>query len=209
MKTILKLEADDCLQRAIDNGWSWDDFHRNAHDDYLTLRELALMEQNDECAYTGLWLGKGTTQTVHLDHFRKKAIYPELTFDWYNLFAAAKDLDYGSDYKDRNIHGPRDNADSQYNTFWSPLKVNLEGNFWYRQDGKIMPYPGIDEDARQIAQQTIDMYNLNADDLKKRRQGIIQLVGGLDQLDDDTVRQCMATSGFSFVVEFELAQRQK
>ena len=69
-------------------------------------KEQALEEQHNECAYTGLWLGEGTTQTIHLDHFRKKGIYAPSTFDYGNLFAAAKNSSYGSDYKDGKSMDP-------------------------------------------------------------------------------------------------------
>ncbi|WP_065218605.1 MULTISPECIES: retron system putative HNH endonuclease [Butyricimonas] len=207
MKTIIKTDAHQCLQRAVDEGWNWDDFHRNAHDDYVLVREQALSDQGNECAYTGLWLGDGTSQKVHIDHFRKKALYPEHTFCWTNLFAAAKDLDYGSDCKDENIRGPRANADSQYHSFWSPFEANLNEAFWYRQDGKIEPDPNLSEDAKLFAQRTIDMYNLNAADLKRRRVEVIRNVRSLQQFEDELIRVSMDRAGFSFVVEFELKNR--
>ncbi|MDE6480487.1 MAG: hypothetical protein K2L45_09470 [Muribaculaceae bacterium] len=98
MKTINKTEANDCLRTAANNAWSWDDFHKNDQPGYNACREQGLAEQLNECAYTGLWLGEGTKQSVHIDHLRKKALYPELTFDWNNLFVAAKNLECGADY---------------------------------------------------------------------------------------------------------------
>lgn len=115
MKTIVKTEANRCLQEAQARGRSWDDFHDNAHDEYLAVREQALSDQRNECAYTGLWIGEGT----------------------------------------------------------------------------------------------IEMYNLNAQELIRRRKGIIENVRSLQQLGDEEVRQCMATAGFSFVVEFELRHREE
>lgn len=205
MKTIVKTEANPNLEMALSNGWSWEEFRAKAHGDYLAIKAQALSEQRCECAYTGLWLGEGTSQLVHIDHFRKKALYPNLRFDWHNLFAAAKDLYYGSDYKDSTITGPLKKANNCYQSFWSPLEPNLEDKFWYRQDGKILPHPQLSEREQLLAQNTIDMYNLNAPDLKYKRRGVIESVRGLKQLDDeDLVRECMKDAGFSFVVDFEL-----
>lgn len=207
MKTIAKSPEHDCLGKAKDKGWSWDEFVDKDHDNYVTVRNQALTDQKQECAYTGLWLGSGTNHILHIDHFRKKSIYPELRFDWNNLFAAAKNLKCGSDYKDKNIHGSRDNAESQYSSFLSPLEANLESMFWYQQNGKVNAHPRLSESMATKVENTIKMYNLNDDDLVSRRRSIIQILRNLDQMDDDTIRECMITQGFSFLVEFELSQR--
>ena len=208
MKTIIKSDAPLCLQQAREKGWDWDEFHANAHVDYLDVRSQALADQKEECAYTGLWLGEGTKHTLHIDHFHKKAIFTEETFLWENLFAAAKNLDYGSDYKDKQIHGPRMNADAQYQSFWSPLQAGLVNAFWYRQDGWMEPGEHLSAEDRRLAQQTIDMYNLNSPDLKRKRRDIIRCLGNMQQLEEDEVRSAMETMGFSFLIDFELKQRE-
>ena len=38
MKTIIKSDAPLCLQQAREKGWDWDEFHANAHVDYLDVR---------------------------------------------------------------------------------------------------------------------------------------------------------------------------
>lgn len=204
MKTIIKSEVPECLQEAETRGWDWNSFHTNDHDGYRCVIQRALEDQKNECAYTGLWIGEGTTQKIHIDHFRKKAIYPEETFYWDNLFAAAKDLDYGSDYKDKHIHGPKTNAESQYKKFWSPLYANLSNAFWYRQDGMIEPALGLEDNDREMAQHTIEMYNLNAPDLKQRRQGVINMLKGYKEIPEEIIREGMKNVGFSFLVDFEL-----
>lgn len=207
MKTISKEEANSCLDHAREAGWNWDDFHKNNQNGYWLVKEQALEEQHHECAYTGLWLGEGTTQTIHLDHFRKKGIYDSLTFDYGNLFAAAKDLPCGSDCKDRKIHGPRQHADAQYATFWSPCQQHLEHAFWYRQDGYMVPDDSLNEDEKEMARNTIDMYNLNCSDLVNRRARILRMMEDMRDCEEDLVRMSMSTVGFSFLVEFGLQHR--
>lgn len=208
MKTIVKSEAPPCLRQARGKGWDWDEFHANAHDDYLRARNQALADQKNECAYTGLWLGEGTKHVLHIDHFHKKAIFPEETFRWENLFAAAKNRDDGADYKDKRINGPRQNAEKQYRSFWSPLEANLSQAFWYRQDGRVEPDEKLSEEEKLLAQQTIDMYNLNSPDLTKRRLGIIRQLHSLKDVCNDEILLYMGTMGFSFLVDFELRQRE-
>lgn len=209
MKTINKSKANGCLRTAAANAWSWDDFHTNDQDGYHACREQGLQEQLHECAYTGLWLSEGTKQSIHIDHFKKRSIYPELTFDWNNLFVAAKDVDSGADYKDKHISGPRQVADSVYKNIFSPLEANLSKYFWYRQDGEIIPHPSInDESIRSKVKKTIEIFNLNSADLKNRRLGIMQTLKGILEQDDETIREWMRNAGFSFVVDFELQRRK-
>lgn len=208
MKTITKSEGTlECLQSAQKAGWNWDEFHKKAQADFESVRALAVEEQGNECAYTGLWIGEGTHSDVHIDHFRKKSIYPEATFCWKNLFAAVKNPNYGADYKDKQIHSPQANADRQYQAFWSPLQPTLSEAFWYRQDGTIEPDEQLSLSEKATAQQTIDMYNLNSNELKNRRQGVILTIRNMrHQLADQEVRTIMDTVGFSFLVDFELRQ---
>ena len=209
MKTINKTEANDCLRTAANNAWSWDDFHKNDQPGYNACREQGLAEQLNECAYTGLWLGEGTKQSVHIDHFRKKALYPELTFDWNNLFVAAKDLNCGADYKDKHISGLRTVTDNIYRDIFSPLEANLSQYFWYRQDGQIIPNPLITDASLLLkVNNTIEIFNLNSTDLKNRRLGIILMMKDFQNLDDETIKECMKSAGFSFVIDFELQRRK-
>ncbi len=207
MKTIKKRNADSCLAYARKARWNWEDFRNNDPTGYHAVRQQALKEQADECAYTGLWLGDGTTQQVHLDHFLKKSIYENKTFDYDNLFAAAKDLPYGADYKDKCICGPKPKADEQYSTFWSPCQQNLEKAFWYRQDGFMVPADSLSNEEKEMAQHTIDMFNLNSGDLIRKRSGVIKLVRSMSDCDADMVRECLNMKGFSFLVDFELRHK--
>ena len=207
MRMIVKADENPCLAAARSQGWNWDEFRSNDHDGYLAVLSQTIDEQKNECAYTGLWLGEGTSQKCHIDHFRKKSIYAELTLVYSNLFAAAKDLSYGSDYKDKSIHGPRANSDQQYALFCSPLDERLIGSFWYRRDGFIEPMEGLSEENKLLVQNTIDMFNLNHPDLKSRRCGVLKILEPLSDYDEDMVRLCMQQAGFSAVVDFELAYR--
>ncbi len=209
MKSIVKADSNPSLLNAKDKGWNWDDFHSNDQEAYKNCREQALKEQLEECAYTGLWLGDGTKQTIHIDHFKKKAIYPELTFDWNNLFVAAKDLDCGADHKDKRISCPRVSSDKIYDNILSPLERHLSDYFWYRQDGAVIPHPSINDDELiSKINNTIDIFNLNSSFLKDRRSGIIKMMRSYAGFEESAIREIMKSLGFSFVVDFEL-QRQK
>ena len=208
MKTVVKSPAPACLAKAHSDGLNWDTFWHDRHDDYEAVREQALSDQKNECAYTGLWLGEGTTQQLHIDHYRRKGIFQELTFEWDNLFAAAKELDYGSDYKDSKAKWEKKVAISRYSEFWSPLDPAHDKAYWFRQDGNIEPHESLSAQDKEMAQRTIDIFNLNAPDLKKKREGLIKQLRELGAMTDEEVRMVFETSGFSFLVDFELKNRR-
>lgn len=209
MKTIERGTPPCCLINANKNGWNWENFHENDQKGYISLKEQMLLEQSNECAYTGLWLGSGTKYKIHIDHFRKKGIYQNLTFEYDNLFVAAKELNCGADYKDNQIHGPQDNSDKQYNEILSPLEINIKKYFWYRSDGHIVPADNLTEKERNKAQKTIEIFNLNDIRLRNKRTDLIFSLHDMNDLDDDIIREAMKEYGFSFVVDFILSDRDK
>lgn len=207
MKTIDKRDSYPDLQNAKARWHNWDAFVHGDHARYLRLRKQIIEDQKDECAYTGLWIGDGCSHKVHLDHFKKKSIYPEYEFSGMNLFGAVKNDSYGSDFKDARIHGTKPEADSMYESFWSPTEENLADKFWYQQDGSTIPSPSLPDALKEKANKTIEMFNLNAPELKNRRLAIMKSIRAMGQLEDDEIRKCLDTMGFSCVIDFELKQR--
>lgn len=71
----------------------------------------------------------------------------------------------------------------------------------------MVPDEHLTDNEKEMAQNTIDMYNLNNPDLTMKRKGIIQVLHSLNDCEADMVRECMNTQGFSFLVENELRNR--
>lgn len=145
----------------------WDDLHKNHRELYVRMRQQAEEEQHGECAYTGLLVSE---RNGHLDHFRKRALYPQLMFEWDNIFLAVKCGKYGADHKDHIING--NNHTAMYARLLMPLTEEVERYFYYANDGSIQPSPDLSDDDRERAQLTIDTFNLNEATLCQRRSGI-------------------------------------
>ena len=209
MKTIVKGLPDPSLAQALKDGLTWEEFHHDRHDDYLAVRNQGLNEQGEECAYTGLWLGEGTSYKLHIDHYRKKSIYPGLRFDWNNLFVAAKDLSYGADYKDKRISGTQATTDQIYESILSPLNPNLNEKFWCQQNGNLIPRQNLSPEEKAVVKKTIDIFNLNDEKLKAKRQDVIRMVGQCKDLSSEEIREWFKNLGFSFVITQELNVRVK
>lgn len=204
MKTIQKNSPHESLIKASKECADWSEFVESRHAEYLKVRAQGIAEQQNECAYTGMWIGEGTKENLHLDHFRKRAIYPKLTFEWDNIYAAVKSNSYGADFKDGKVNG--ENAEEIYKSILSPNVNGLQRYFWFQTDGKMIPSPELSEAERKMAKATIVIFNLNHKSLKDKRYGVMATIRSLSQLDEKTIRECIASAGFSFVTEFELAQ---
>ena len=61
--------------------------------------ELLAKEQLSLDGYTERLL-KINDRNTHIDHFRKRSLFPKLTFDWENLILAEHSTEFGADAKD-------------------------------------------------------------------------------------------------------------
>ena len=201
MRTIVKGVTPASLVEAENKGWSWDEFVSNDHEGYLTCREQSNTEQQGVCAYTELQLDVEKV-TVHIDHYRKKSIYPELRFKWNNLFAAVKDNRFGADHKDGIINGSNHNL--MYASILSPLTANLQDYFHYSTSGEIEPMSGISEEKQKEAEATINLLNLNEAELVNRRRTMMAQIVCYNDLPEEVIRSCFVGFGFPSVVEQEI-----
>ena len=196
MKTVLKYPQQDL--EALDGrlkGLSWDDFRCSYHDVYEKCIAQAISEQCNECAYTEIPL---PDKHQHIDHFRKKAIYQDLTFDWNNLFAAVKDKRFGADFKDGIING--NNHKQLYSTLLSPIEENIESFFSYSLDGRISVADTCNVAAKERAELTIQVFNIHADILVSRRHALILQMLEID--DKDIFAEVFVGTGFSSLVKY-------
>ena len=189
-----------CLDVAQKKGWNWDEFVKNDHDGYVVCRQQANTEQCGVCGYTELSLDENVM--VHLDHFRKKDIYPKLRFKWDNLFAAAKDNRFGSDFKDRIVTGK--NYNQVYANILSPKTVGLQDYFHYATNGEIEPSTTLSEDNEKKAKETIRIFNLNEAELVNRRRTMMIQIAGYEDLTEEVIRSCFEGYGFPSVLDQEI-----
>lgn len=197
MKHIEKHTEPQGIVFAREHHLTWDEFDTPQYKMmYIQCREQAYDEQSGECAYTGMPLNKSAV--VHLDHFRKKSIYPLLTFDWSNLFAAVKDNHYGSDYKDNQINGT--NAAHYYQLLINPAIESPEAYFWYSNDGKVHPKAGLTPTDFEKANTTIRLFNLNQSTLINRRRDLWQILQSYQDLSTEVIASALKNYGFSFVI---------
>lgn len=178
---------------------NWDDFHKNHHNVYEQTRlQVLISEQDSIDGYTEIYINE--LKDCHIDHFKKKSIYPQLTFDWNNLIVATKDSEFGANYKD-NQSGINT---STYSMIFNPVTDNVENYFHYNQWGEIEPKQGIAEADEVKAIKTIEVFNLNHKSLVERRKVLIKTINSCIGINKIDLLSMLATSGFKSLVEQEL-----
>lgn len=174
---------------------NWDNFVRDYHDVYLPARAVLEEDQMHLSGYTELPLKTKT----HIDHFLKKVLFPEKTFDWFNYVVDDHCNDYGADYKDTHIRNRQDNA-----KLVNPISEDPQAFFTYQASGEMIARADISDGDKERANFTIDSFNLNHKLLTKRRSELFSLIqsyheGGLEEVE---INNALQAQGLTTFVEF-------
>lgn len=163
-------------------------------------RHILEHEQRNLSAYTERPLDFNQ-DGLHIDHFRKRDLFPQLTFSWQNLLVDEHNPSYGADHKDGQ-NGVHSTAD--YEKLIYPVAEDAASFFEYMFDGTIV---ARDDADKERADYTIDVFNLNHSALKRERWNVINHIrlmksGGMSAAQ---IRECLDENpfqGYLSVVEF-------
>lgn len=133
------------------------------------VREHILVnEQNNQCAYTEIALIHNSWNS-HIDHFKKRALFPEETFNWNNLLVSCNSENYGAKYKDKHIHK------QDYNNILNPVIESPSIYFHYSFTGLIGDKTIDGVNIKRVSN-TISLFGLNNKSLVERRATIAEQV---------------------------------
>ena len=137
---------------------------------------ILLVEQNYQCAYTEVNIFSDRLSS-HIDHFKKRDLFNNLTFNWNNLLVASNNEFYGAKHKDKIV-----NIGNQaiYNQLLNPSVDDPKDYFYYSLTGEISP-KSIDKHSVSYkkAKITIDVFNLNHKSLVNRRKTVVVNISAL------------------------------
>jgi uncharacterized protein (TIGR02646 family) len=146
--------------------------------------EGLLKEQGYICCYCGRPISR---RECHIEHFRPKSVYKELTFEYTNLIASCQGED--EDRPRTPVHcGHKKHAWFSEELMVSPLQEDCADYFKYSGFGEILPTE--DKEKEAAAKETIRRLALHIDKLVKLRRAAIDaalLVS--DGLSDDEINQ--------------------
>ncbi|MBO4437527.1 MAG: TIGR02646 family protein [Fibrobacter sp.] len=176
-----------------ENPRKWEDLHHNKKSPnlYRDTKARLVDEQGGVSAYTE----EPLSGDAHIDHFRKRDLFPNLTFDWNNLFVDGMSESYGARFKDKNI------KKGDYALLISPAEKNVERFFSYMQNGEIVVAEGLSADDAKRAAFTIKAFNLTDSRLTARRASVIKSIYDYSDLSPNDIRAAMQGQGFRSVVE--------
>ncbi len=145
--------APPCLGHYRHGANNWDDVIPEHKEE---IRRHLEMMQGRRCAYC-----EGPLETLgqHIEHFRRKcaAHFPQLTFDWANLFWSCDQDGHCGCFKDRKS-GPYDPSD-----LIDPSKDDPDDFFRFSSDGRIRLLPDLTDAALKRAHETLRVFNLDHD----------------------------------------------
>jgi len=143
--------------------------------DKCQIRKHLEQMQGRRCAYCE---GPIDTLGQHIEHFRRKRHFPQLTFGWANLYWSCNQKDSCGRYKD---HGAGAYA---INDLIEPSAEDPDKFFRFRSDGTISIRSGLLPLDEHRARETLRVFNLNSDwgrlrHMRKRFvSGYVSLVAG-------------------------------
>jgi len=162
-------------------------------------------EQSNQCAYTELPM-EYEKNNSHIEHLKRKdsAFFPELTFEWSNLFVSCNSDDFGGKYKDGKYLKGKTKADNAL--IINPSLENPNQYFELTNWGELTIKADLQGIAKTKAEETIKAFNLNHNSLQDRRREMIQSVNDYKNggLDSEMIIEFLSGSGFKSVIKYEL-----
>jgi uncharacterized protein (TIGR02646 family) len=184
MKYIKKSEEPQSLtewnQQRSKNIPNWKNFDRDVKNDVFY---SLLKEQGFICCYCGSLIAR---RECHIEHFKPKSIYPNLTYEYNNLIASCQ----GEDEKRPRVpihcgHKKGNWYDDELMV--SPLDKNCLDFFKYSGSGEIIPTDK--QDKQLVAETTIKKLALNINKLTKmRRQAINAILLDIEDLSREEIK---------------------
>lgn len=153
-----------CLSLYHHTTHKWDDL---SGEHKREIRECLKQMQGARCAYC-----EGAVYNdAHIEHFRRKnpLHYPQLTFDWANLFLSCESHEHCGHFKDRPSADPYSPAD-----LIKPDEYEPDDYFYFHSDGDMRPRSGIEATHLQRALETIRVFNLDCGTLRASRHRAIK-----------------------------------
>lgn len=186
---------------------SWKEIHQEANKHvYDACLQQCLMDQNELCGYTEMKLNESVQ--IHIDHYIKRDLAPQLTFEWSNMVAAVKDSRFGADFKDGHMDlANYDTSNHTYANAYNPVTDNMLEVFTFSSDGGIEPADKTDLKAAS----TIALFNLDGKELRLRRRECMESVRSLrlGGLTDQEIYTYLSPSGFISALKYEINQKDQ
>lgn len=172
----------------------------------ILLKNSLLSEQGHICCYCCKPID---TKNSHIEHIRPKERdeYRAISLEYENLLASCQ----GYHDREENCGHSKDNAFNE-ELFVSPLEENCESLFEFSDRGKIKA-----ADGNERAAYTIEILNLDTEQLNAARTEAMWVSGAMDELTEDECRRLLDKfqsvdergryAGFSDAIVYQLKKQ--
>lgn len=163
--------------------WNWPQVDKRKIN--LPAKEAMLSWHHHKCAFCEIQYG----DNLQIEHFQSKQHYPNEAFNWSNLFLSCPTCNQTKGEQDhRDCLKPDVDDPAEY--LWvDPIAL------------KIVPRPGIDENAKKRAEYTIRLYGLDRPELN-RAYLIYWRKAALHQGPPPTHELTMSNPNISWIAQF-------
>lgn len=172
-KFVRPVEEPSVLKDAKKRGAKWDNFHASER---AVVRKRLLEMQHNRCAYCERVVSEGKG---HIEHFRKRALYPDKTFEWKNLFYSCCEESSCGKQKDCTVRQREENE-----RLIDPCEENPEDFFVFDDRGQIAVRSTVPGRDKQRAEFTITAFGLNEPRLVQARRDNLKQHQWLEQYPD-------------------------
>lgn len=153
MRKLVRGEGPRCLTRYQHGVHKWSPESPTREERGQIWEQLETVHDN-RCAYCEADIS--SRDNAHLEHFRQRDRFPQGTFAWSNLFGSCNREASCGKFKDH--YGAYDHA-----VLIKPDDDDPDDYFVFVSDGTIAVRAGIDDASRHRAEQTLRIFNLNAE----------------------------------------------
>ena len=163
MRRLQRPEAPEILAKLSKQGTTWGEV---SDADRKLIRspldEMSTRGNRTFCNYCEQPISDSTKG--HIEHLAPRNQYPKLVFDWHNLYLSCKEPEHCGEFKDSGKGVPY-----SPDQLVRPDQEDPEAIFRFFSTGKVQPRPGLDQQTRERAEETIEALNLNAKKLVNAR----------------------------------------
>ncbi len=161
-----KVAKPDCLEKKAEdwtnnyiekrktnsNYWNWHQYKKEKVEHILTpiLSDMS----NFYCSYCGIRPLRKNEIRPTIDHFKPKSKFPELAFEWTNLFIACDSCQAIKGNKFPNIEPLKPDSCHYHFDYWFEIDWSIKKNH-------IIPNKDRSDTEKEIAQKTIKWLGLN------------------------------------------------
>ena len=156
-------------------------------------------EQDCLCGYSEMILSEDYTSS-HIDHYYKRNLFPQKTFDWNNLIVSTIDEDFGGKYKDNAYKIKAE----EYQQIFNPVVDDMSQYISYLGNGKMIPLNDLPKDIVDKVEKTINVFNLNCPSLKNKRRDLIFQLDNCKDIPQDEIKKTFSNIGFVSVLNWFL-----